>query len=153
MKKGNGSNMSNQYTIGQLARAADVPASTVRYYERVGLLRPDNRSHGNYRLYGDDSLGRLRFIRAAQATGFTLDDISTLLAYRDGSTAACRDVQVLIEGRLADVEVRLSEMRHLRRVLKSTLKECQGTEANGECQTIDQLEHASASPGPKRTRR
>ena len=54
--------MASQYTIGKLAEAAGVPVSTVRYYEREGLLRPEERSEGNYRLYGPASLSRLQFI-------------------------------------------------------------------------------------------
>lgn len=70
--------MNMTYTIGQLARAVGVPTSTVRYYERIGLLQPDGRTAGNYRLYGKEALECLRFIRAAQATGFTLEDITHL---------------------------------------------------------------------------
>ena len=67
--------MPTQFTISQLAKAADVPTSTLRYYERVGLVIPETRSHSNYRLYGDESLEKLKFIRAAQAVGFTLEDV------------------------------------------------------------------------------
>ena len=76
--------MDSTYTIGQLARAAALPTSTVRYYERQGLLQPARRAENNYRVYRHDMLQRLRFIRAAQATGFTLDDVRTLLALCDG---------------------------------------------------------------------
>src|SRR5215813_5732090 len=89
------------YTIGQLARAAGVPTSTVRYYERIGLLHPDARTAGNYRLYGEDALECLRFIRAAQRTGFTLEDITALLQLRDVTPELCQEVQVLIEARLS----------------------------------------------------
>jgi hypothetical protein len=53
--------MATEYTIGELAKAADVPSSTLRYYERRGLVEPDNRSEGNYRLYGPETLERVRF--------------------------------------------------------------------------------------------
>ena len=67
--------MGVHYTISQLARAAETPTTTVRYYERIGLFEPADRSQNNYRLYSDESLRKLRFIRAAQAIGFTLDDV------------------------------------------------------------------------------
>jgi DNA-binding transcriptional MerR regulator len=92
------------YTIGQLAHAVGVPASTLRYYERAKLLRPDGRTGGNYRVYGASALERLRFIRAAQANGFTLDDILALLSFRDGATARCKEVQRLIKDRLRGCE-------------------------------------------------
>ena len=73
-----------RFTIGQLALEARIPATTLRYYERIGLLLPDDRSQGNYRLYGAASLRRLQFICAAQSIGFKLDDIRTLLGALTG---------------------------------------------------------------------
>ena len=70
-------------TIGRLAEQAGVPVSTVRYYERRGLLAPEERSPSRYRLYGPAVLRRLRFIRAAQRSGFTLEDIRRILALRE----------------------------------------------------------------------
>lgn len=76
--------MVEHYTIRALARAAEVPSSTVRYYERAGRLGPEERSGGNYRTYTQRSPERLLFIRAAQANGFTLDDSRSLLDFQDG---------------------------------------------------------------------
>ncbi|MGE0610688.1 MAG: MerR family transcriptional regulator, partial [Pirellulales bacterium] len=99
--------MNGRYTISQLAHAADIPTTTVRYYERAGLVGPEERSAGNYRLYSDVSLRKVKFIRAAQAIGFTLDDVKALLAAPESSAASCQRVQPLIEARLADVARRL----------------------------------------------
>ena len=104
-----------EFTIGELASAASVPTSTVRYYERAGLLRPSARSASNYRLYSPEDLERLRFIRAAQATGFTLEHVTQLL-----KPAACGKVQTLIEERLAQVAERMKALRHVQRVLQTT---------------------------------
>jgi DNA-binding transcriptional MerR regulator len=123
-----------KHTIGELAKAADVPVSTVRYYERAGILRPSGRSAGNYRVYSDHELERLRFIRAAQATGFTLEDIKALLR-----PAACGKVQGLIEERLSEVAKRMKELRHVDRVLRASLKECRAHEATGRCKVVDEL--------------
>ena len=71
--------MGDSLTIGQIAKAAGVPTSTVRYYERAGLLRPTSRTAANYRVYSAGDLERLRFIRAAQATGFQLEDVKKQL--------------------------------------------------------------------------
>ena len=68
--------MGKKLTIGVLATAAGVPTSTVHYYQREGLLRPSARSISNSRLYSAEDLQRLRFIRAAQAAGFTLHDVT-----------------------------------------------------------------------------
>ena len=135
--------MASEMTIGRLARAADVPTTTVRYYERIGLLAPAGRTSSNYRFYGDSALERLRFIRAAQSNGFTLDDVATLLAFRDRPDSVCGDVQKLIERRTADLEQRIAELRDLRRTLASMLQECRKTQRDGACQAIDRLERVS----------
>ena len=126
--------MTAKLTIGELAKAVDVPISTVRYYERAGILKPSGRSAGNYRVYSDAELERLRFIRAAQATGFRLTDIKALLR-----PAACGKVQGLIEARLSEVAERMKALRHVDRVLRASLKECRAHEATGRCKVVDQL--------------
>jgi len=132
-----------ELNIGELAKAADVPTSTVRYYERAGILRPSGRSAGNYRVYSEIELERLRFIRAAKASGFTLEDIKTLLR-----PAACSKVQNLIEERLAQVAERMSEFRRVQRVLKRALVECREHEESGRCKVVETLSaNAGARPG------
>jgi MerR family mercuric resistance operon transcriptional regulator len=135
--------MSRRYTISQLAQAAEVPTTTVRYYERVGLVQPEDRSEGNYRLYSDESLQKLKFIRTAQAIGFTLDDVKALLSTPDSSAASCRQVQSLIEERLAEVAQRLKDLRHVQQVLKSALAKCQETERADCCHVIQTLRETS----------
>jgi MerR family mercuric resistance operon transcriptional regulator len=128
-------------SIGELAKAAGVPTSTVRYYERADLLRPRERSAANYRLYSNEDLHRLRFIRAAQATGFTLDDIAQLLR-----PAPCGKVQSLIEERLDHVAARIKELRHVQRVLKSSLALCHAHEKTGRCGVIDSISTRADAP-------
>lgn len=127
------------YTIGALARAANVPTTTIRYYERAGLLPPESRSGGNYRDYTDRSLERLLFIRAAQTNGFTLDDVRRLLDFQDGALDPCQEVQSLIEGRLRDLEERLKQLRTVRRALRISLEVCHSGASSGRCQVLDGL--------------
>ena len=141
LKVGQNQLMGNKLTIGELAATAGVPSSTVRYYERAGLLRPSSRSPSNYRLYSEQELERLRFIRAAQATGFTLENVKALLR-----PAACGKVQGVIEERLAEVNERMKELRHVKRVLRASLEECQSHEASGRCRVVDELTARSKSP-------
>ena len=138
--------MKARYTISQLARAAGVPPSTVRYYERIGLLYPNERTAGNYRLYAEDALEPLRFIRAAQAMGFALEDILYLLNCRTDDAVVCHEVQGLIEEHLSDLDKRMADLLHVQRVLKATLARCRETEWKGRCQVIDMLTASSASP-------
>lgn len=131
------------YTIGELANAADVATSTVRYYERSGLLEPAARTESNYRVYGQEEVERLRFIRAAQSAGFTLEDIKSLILFRSGETPPCKEVRLLIEHRLSAVKGRLKELRHVETHLKTALKACKEGEEEGRCEVLDGLNTCS----------
>ena len=130
----------DHYSIGQLARAADVPTSTVRYYERRGLLRPDSRSKGNYRIFGTDALERLRFVRSAQAAGFTLSDITALMEFRDGDAAPCKEVQDLIAARLGKVVEQIKHLKVVDRMLREWMKVCREAERSGRCGVLEGLQ-------------
>ncbi len=135
--------MRDRLTIGELAKTADVPASTVRYYERTGLLRRPPRSASNYRLYSGEDVYRVRFIKAAQATGFTLDDVAELLR-----PSSCGKVQRRIEERLEGVSARMKDLRHVQRVLKAALATCQEHEPTGRCGVIDTLSASARAKYP-----
>lgn len=148
--------MVHQFTIGALAREVGLPVSTLRYYERQRLVLPLDRTAGNYRLYGEDALTRLRFIRAAQAAGLALEDVATLLAAGGGGLASCREVQALIADRLGAVEQRLRDLSAVRKVMRSLLAACQAAEPDSTCPAIDRIEGAAAVAtlaGPRRTGR
>jgi DNA-binding transcriptional MerR regulator len=85
-------------TIGQLAKAAEVPTSTVRFYERRGLIGPDACTRANYRTFTAQTLERLRFIRAAQASGFSLKDIREMLALAHFDEPRCIDESSSLTG-------------------------------------------------------
>ncbi len=109
-------------TFGQIASTVDVATSTLRYYEREGLLTPAARSSAGYRLYDPGAIDQLRFIRSAQSVGFPLEDIKSLLAL-DGRTS-CKQVQGMIEQRLGEVARRIAELKSVQRTLSSALKRC-----------------------------
>lgn len=125
-------------TIGELAKAADVPTSTIRFYERRGLLKPDVRSASNYRGYSTVTVERLKFIRSAQASGFALNDIEEMLALTIEDGSPCADVAALIERRLADIRTRLRELKRVEKTLAVSLASLckQGPDWCGE---IDRL--------------
>ena len=135
--------MGRQFTISQVAKAANLPTTTVRYYERVGLFEPEDRSAGNYRLYSEESLRKLKFIRAAQAIGFTLDDVKALLSTPSNTALPCREVQSLIEDRLAEVGRRLKDLRHVQRVLKSSREKCNEANRADCCHVIETLRESA----------
>jgi MerR family mercuric resistance operon transcriptional regulator len=108
-------------TIGRLARAAGVHVETVRYYQRRGLLTTPRKPPGGVRRYPAEALTRLRFIKRAQALGFSLRDIRELLALDAGS---CRETRTLAEARLADIEARLRDLAHMRGLLQRLVRAC-----------------------------
>lgn len=111
-----------QLTIGEVAQSAGVATTTLRYYERKGLLSPTDRSRAGYRLYDNSAVERLEFIRAAQAVGFTLDDIRALLQLNGDSP--CKQVQALIGRRMAEVDEKLADLRRVRATLADALERC-----------------------------
>jgi DNA-binding transcriptional MerR regulator len=125
------------YAIGELATAAGVAASAIRYYERRKLLRPTARSASGYRVYEQAMLDRLRFIRTAAATGLSLDDIAALLA--DGPRRSCVSVRELIGRRLAQTRQRMSDLRAVERALKAALADCCQGEDAGICGEVGRL--------------
>ena len=112
------------WSIGQLARRADVAIDTVRYYERNHLLQPAGRLASGYRRYGETELKRLRFIRRAKALGFSLEDIRGLLALSEGQDVA--KVRQAAQAKRADMDRRIAELERIRDGLDRLITACPG---------------------------
>jgi MerR family transcriptional regulator, mercuric resistance operon regulatory protein len=124
----------NSDTIGGLAKAAGVGVETVRYYQRRGLLPEPARPPGEIRRYGETDLKRLRFIRRAQAAGFTLEEIGELLALdRTDDRARVRD---LAGERVAALDARIAELKRARAALDRLRSTCASGNA-GPCPIIE----------------
>jgi MerR family transcriptional regulator, copper efflux regulator len=104
--------------IGELAEQAGISTKAIRYYEQIGILTPPPRTPAGYRTYDATALGRLGFVRAAQAVGFTLGEIRQIIAFRDRGQAPCAHVTHLLLARAADLEERIRELQTLRRELR-----------------------------------
>jgi MerR family copper efflux transcriptional regulator len=100
--------------VGEVAAAAGVGPSTIRFYERRRLLPPPPRTAGGYRDYGPEAVERVAFVKAAQQAGLTLRQIAEVLRTRDEGKAPCRHVARLVEERLEDVERSLVELQRVR---------------------------------------
>lgn len=142
--------------IGELARQSGVPASTLRYYEQVGLLPEPERTSSGYRSYGQAALERLSFIRSAQAVGLTLAEVRDVLDIRDAGEAPCRVVTDLIERRYAEVRSRIAELSALERELsrlrqRAAHLEPRDCDPSGVCHvipsTLASAQAARARPG------
>ncbi|WHZ14941.1 MAG: Transcriptional regulator, MerR family [Nitrospira sp.] len=132
--------MATQLTIGQLAKIVGVNIQTIRYYERLNLLRPSARRPSGYKLYGHEEERRLRFIKNAQALGFTLREINELLALRITSTARCGDVLEKARAKLVQVESKVDDLQALARALNSLIRACRVGQPTGYCPILMSLE-------------
>jgi DNA-binding transcriptional MerR regulator len=103
--------------IGQLARAADTNAETIRYYERIGLLPPPPRTAGNYRDYATVHVSRLTFTRRARDLGFSIEQVRTLLDLADQKEQSCEAVDAIARHHLAEVKRKLADLAAFRREL------------------------------------
>ncbi len=108
-------------TIGTLARRTGVRASAVRYYEARGLLKPAARLPNGYRIYGEEALRLLRFVRRAQALGITLEEVKQLLALSGQGRQPCPRVKELARQHLQDIELKIRELKLLRKQLRELL--------------------------------
>ncbi len=132
--------MPSQFTIGQLAKSAGVHVQTVRYYERLRLLGPAARASSGYRLYGPDEERRLRFIKNAQALGFTLHEIAELLNLRVSSAARCGDVQQRAHTKVKQVEAKVRDLQDLARALRDLIGACEAGQPTDRCPILKSLE-------------
>ena len=132
--------MVSTVTIGRLAKMVGVNIQTVRYYERRRLLAPTARMPSGYRLYEDEAVRRLRFIKNAQAMGFTLQEIAELLNLRVNSAARCGDVQRRAQAKLAQVEAKVHDLEALARALKDLIRDCRAGQPTNRCPILKSLE-------------
>ena len=124
-------------TIGGLAKAAGVGVETVRYYQRRGLLPEPARPPGEVRRYGAAEVKRLRFIRSAQAAGFTLNEIKELLDL-DASDDRAR-ARELAQSRVAAIDEKVAELKHARDALSALATEC-ASKRGGPCPILGAFE-------------
>jgi Cu(I)-responsive transcriptional regulator len=123
---------------GELARAADTHAETIRYYERIGLLPAPPRTTSNYRDYSTEHVGRLTFIRRSRDLGFSIDQIRALLDLADQKAQSCKAVDAIAREHLVEVKRKLADLDALRRELESLIGQCgRGTVA--ECRILEAL--------------
>lgn len=125
-------------TIGALARASGVGVEAIRFYQRRQLLLQPARPAGGIRRYGARDLARLRFIKAAQRIGFSLDEIAVLLRLDDG--ARCGEARALAEGKLADVRARLADLHRIESALATVIRRCRVARGQVSCPLIASLQ-------------
>lgn len=129
--------MPHSLTIGQLAAFAGVHVETIRYYQRRGLLEEPRKPFGGCRRYPADMAKRIRFIKRAQALGFTLDEILILLQLQGADR--CADTRKLAEQKVALIERKLADLMAMRKALEALLHQCGTGDSEAACPIIQAL--------------
>ncbi len=138
--------MTQSLTISRLARDAGVGIDTVRYYERNGLLPEPQRRASGYRIYREEDLKRLRFIRRAKTLGFTLDEIRDLLELSEQNERGVAGVKASAEAKLHLVDERIAELQRMRAGLQDLVDACPGHGSTAHCPILNTLTGQDETP-------
>lgn len=127
-----------EMTRGILAKKSGVNTETIRYYEKIELMPNPIRSAGGHRLYNDEHMRRLHFIRRCRELDFALNEIGELLDLVDDKAYTCADVQNRTNGHLKDIKDKIRDLKKMERTLKKMISECDGR-LIAQCPIIDSL--------------
>ncbi|NOY71263.1 MAG: MerR family DNA-binding protein [Gammaproteobacteria bacterium] len=123
-------------TIGRLAKATEVNVETIRYYQRVGLIIKPLKPLEGFRIYLDETINRIQFIKRAQKLEFSLRDIAHLLELGEGH---CNDVREQTEAKLKQIEMQIKDLQSIRKTLKKLISECNTDGEGGRCPIVQSL--------------
>lgn len=129
------------YTIGTMAAACAVRRDTIRYYERFGLMPRPERTTSGYRIYGDQDVERVNFIKTAQSLGFTLTEIGSLLSIRGSASASAADVARLTEEKIQTLTAKLRQLRDIKKALVQLVEDCPINVPVSDCPIILYMSH------------
>ena len=136
-------------TIARAARAASVGVETIRFYERRGLIEQPPKPNGSgFRIYSEETVRRIRFIRQAQELGFSLREVGELLELRADPAADAADVHARAAAKLDEVKDKIQALRRIQSALEALIAACPGKGALGSCSIMETLIGASGNrPG------
>lgn len=123
--------------IRDVADSAGLPAKTIRYYEEIGLVRPERRDNG-YRDYSVEDIHRLRFLQRARGLGFSIEDCRALLSLYDEKERESADVRAIAEAHLEEIDRKIAELKDLRGTLAHLIHACHG-DARPDCPILNDL--------------
>ena len=123
--------------IGDVAERSGLPAKTIRYYEDIGLIRPDRSANG-YRSFRETHLHKLAFLGRARSLGFTIEECRALLALYEDAGRASADVKQVARAHLLQIDRKIAELRSMRGTLSRLVEHCHGDD-RPECPILDEL--------------
>ena len=129
--------------IGELSKATYTQVETIRYYERAGLLPQTDRTEGNYRVYGPAHVERLSFVRHCRRLDMTLEEVRTLLRFKDSPPQDCSVINDLVDEHIKHVTIRIKELKSLQKQLLDLRNSCTGVGTVEACGVLSGLSRAS----------
>jgi len=127
-----------QYKIGEIAKQANLSKVTLRYYEKINLLTPRNRSESGYRLYDEQDLQKLKFIRNAKSTGLTLNEINKLFSLQK-SHESPQQVKALLDEKIASIDKKINDLQTVKQMLVKLNSTCSGAMDIQDCPILKKL--------------
>lgn len=124
----------------EIAGQAGVNVETLRYYERRGLLPEPPRRESGYRIYGQEAVRIVRFVKRAQELGFSLEEVESLLELADGGPESCDAARQLAERRVSELDRRIANLRSMRDSLDRLIATCALPRAERECPLLQSIE-------------
>lgn len=128
--------------ISDVTKRTGISAHTLRYYEKVGLLRSSQRNTNNYREYNDDDLHAAKFILACKNSGFSLAETRALLAIKDNKEQhVCAEAKLITSGKIKEISQQIAQLKSMQQTLKNLERYCCGGPESAEfCSIISRLE-------------
>ena len=130
------------YNIGDVSRRSNVSARMIRHYEELHLLKAARRTSAGYRVYDDNDVHTLQFIRRGRDLGFSMDEIKQLLGLWHNRRRASGDVLRIAQKHVASLDEKIRELRGMRRTLEKLMGACHGNDLP-DCPILDDLAAAS----------
>ena len=123
--------------IGEASQQSHLPPKTIRYYENIALVKPARAENG-YRDYSDGDIHRLRFLQRSRSLGFTIEKCRLLLSLYEDDQRASADVKAVANQKIAEIDLKIKQLRSLKKTLSSLSETCQGND-RPDCPIIDDL--------------
>ncbi|TLP42294.1 Cu(I)-responsive transcriptional regulator [Cohaesibacter sp. CAU 1516] len=123
--------------IGLAAKASQLPAKTIRYYEEIDLITPVRLENG-YREYSDNDIHRLTFLQRSRGLGFSIEECRLLLSLYDDEHRASADVKSIAISKMAEIDQKILELKTLKTTLSDLSEHCHGND-RPECPILDGL--------------
>lgn len=132
--------------IGQAAERSGVSSKMIRYYEQIGLITPPDRTDSNYRVYGEDEVHLLRFIKRARTLGFSVDETAVLLGLWRDKSRSSSEVRKIASSHISALETKIAELEGMVKTLKHLVHCCHG-DGRPDCPILDDLAGVPARKG------